>query len=124
MVEGERTLKVEGANTAEVAPSAHSAMISVAKLGRTSSRSQADTTKIKECRIIYRRIGSPEVPTGFAAAADPTPTQYIDPNAVVRQQIATGQMPKPDSKPEKDKDKDQPKPSPQTDKKNDEGWGM
>jgi len=39
VVEGERTLKVEGANTAEVAPSAHSSIISIAKLGWTSSRS-------------------------------------------------------------------------------------
>lgn len=120
VIEGERTLKVEGSKTAEVAPQAPSSIVSVAKFGRTSSRSMADTTKIKECRIIYRRIGSPEVPTGFAAAADPTPTQYIDPNAAERHRIATGQAAKADVKP----DKEQPKPSPQTDKKGDEGWGM
>ncbi len=119
VVEGERTLKVEGANTAEVAPSAHSAIISIAKLGRTSSRSQADTTKIKECRIIYRRIGSPEVPTGFASAADPTPTQYVDPNAAERRRIANGEAGK--------TEKDQPKASEQSSEpkpKADEGWGM
>ena len=119
VVEGERTLKVEGANTAEVAPSAHSAIISIAKLGRTSSRSQADTTKIKECRIIYRRIGSPEVPTGFASAADPTPTQYVDPNAAERHRIANGAAAK--------TEKDQPKASEQSSEpkpKADEGWGM
>lgn len=88
--QGERTLKIDGGHTAELAPQASSGLLSVAKLGRTSSRSQADTTKIKECRIIYRRIGSPEVPAGFSAAADPTPTQYIDPNAAERHRIATG----------------------------------
>ena len=122
VVEGERTSKVEGSRTAEVSPQSPSAIVSVAKLGRTSSRSTADTTKIKECRIIYRRIGSPEVPTGFAAAADPTPTQYIDPNAIERHRIATGQAAKPGK--DKDKDKDDPKPSPQEEEKGDEGWGM
>lgn len=88
--QGDRTLKIDGGHTAELAPQATSGLLSVAKLGRTSSRSQADTTKIKECRIIYRRIGSPEVPAGFSAAADPTPTQYIDPNAVERHRLASG----------------------------------
>ena len=119
VVEGERTLKVEGTKTAEVSPTTSTAIVSIGKLGRTSSRSLADTTKIKECRIIYRRIGSPEVPTGFAAAADPTPTQYVDPNAVERHKMATGEADK--------KSTDHPKPSPQGDeppKKGDEGWGM
>ena len=112
VVEGERVLKQEGSKTAEVSPQSPSSLISVAKFGRTSSRSTADTTKIKECRIIYRRIGSPEVPTGFAAAADPTPTLYVDPNAAERHKIAGGDAAKTD-----------PKASPQTDQKTDDGWG-
>ncbi len=119
VVEGERTLKLEGSKTAEVTPQSGTSIISIGKLGRTSSRSQADTTKIKECRIIYRRIGSPEVPTGFAAAADPTPTQYVDPNAVERHKMITGEADK--------KAADHPKPSPQGDetaRKADEGWGI
>ena len=99
VIQGERTLKVEGSKTAEVAPQGPSALLSVAKLGRTASRSMADTTKIKECRIIYRRIGSPEVPTGFSASADPIPTQYVDPNALERHKMATGDSDKP-AKPE------------------------
>ena len=116
VIEGERTEKVEGSRTAEVAPQAGTALINIAKLGRTSSRSTADTTKIKECRIIYRRIGSPEVPSGFAIAADPTPTQYIDPNAFERKKLATDGA-KPEAKPATP-----PTPSPQ--KPSDEGWGM
>ncbi len=114
VVEGERVLKQEGSQTAEVSPQSHAAIVSVAKLGRTSSRSQADTTKIKECRIIYRRIGSPEVPTGFASAADPTPKQYIDPNAIERNKIAGGDPAKPEAG--KDHDKEPPK-------QDDAGWG-
>ena len=119
VVEGERTLKVEGTKTAEVAPQTSTSIISVGKLGRTSSRSLADTTKIKECRIIYRRIGSPEVPTGFASAADPTPTQYVDPNAAERHRIATGEGDKADAKhPKASEQSNEAKP------KSDEGWGM
>ena len=124
VVEGERTLKVEGSKTAEVSPSAPSASISIGKLGRTSSRSLADTTKIKECRIIYRRIGSPEVPTGFAAAADPTPTQYVDPNAVERHRIANGESEKTTAKPGDDKAKASEQTSDAKAKSTDEGWGM
>lgn len=120
VVEGERTSKVEGSKTAEVSPQSSTGIINIAKIGRTSSRSTADTTKIKECRIIYRRIGSPEVPSGFAAAADPTPTQYVDPNALERHKIAVGEEAKAEAK--ADKKTEHPTPSPQ--KQDDAGWGM
>lgn len=117
--QGERTSKVEGANTAELAPQSASTILSVAKLGRTSSRSVADTTKIKECRIIYRRIGSPEVPTGFSPAADPTPTQYVDPNAAERHKLASGEDDKkPDTLPKLPEGEAKPHPSAQ-----ESGWG-
>ncbi len=83
VVEGERTLKLEGSRTAEVAPQVPAAVLSVAKLGRTASRSQSDSIKIKECRIIYRRSGGPDRLAGYADAAS-TPTQYVDPNAAGR----------------------------------------
>ena len=114
VIEGERTQKVEGSRTAEVSPQGGTSFINIAKLGRTSSRSTADTTKIKECRIIYRRIGSPEVPSGFVSAADPTPTQYIDPNAFERNKLSTGAA-KSEAKPATP-----PTPSPQ--KSSDAGW--
>ncbi len=119
VVEGERTLKVEGSQDRRGRAATATSIISVGKLGRTSSRSLADTTKIKECRIIYRRIGSPEVPTGFAAAADPTPKQYVDPNAAERHKIATGEADKPDAKHPKASEQ-----SPEAKPKSDEGWGM
>jgi hypothetical protein len=85
VVEGERTLKVEGSKTAEVSPQLPAALINVAKLGHSESHSQADTLKLKESRIVYRRTGAPDRPRGYAAAASLNPTQYIDPNAVERQ---------------------------------------
>jgi hypothetical protein len=84
VVEGERTLKVEGSNTAEVTPQLPAALLNVARIGHSESHSQADTLKLKECRIVYRRSGSPEKPTGYAEAAGLNPARYIDPNDVER----------------------------------------
>ena len=122
VVEGERTLKVEGSRTAEVSPQGTSTVLSVAKFGHSSSRSTADTTKIKECRIIYRRIGSPEVPSGFSSVADPTPTQYVDPNALERHKIATGEVTKPEAA-DKEKQKDKEKPAEAHPTPQDGTWG-
>jgi hypothetical protein len=87
VVEGSRTLKVEGSNTAELAPQLPTALINIAKLGHTASRSQADTLKIKECRIVYRRAEAidAEVQPGYADSASLAPAPYIDPNAEARQ---------------------------------------
>ena len=57
VIEGDRTLKVEGSGSAEVAPQISASLFKVVKVGRAASRSQADTVKIKECRIVYRRAG-------------------------------------------------------------------
>jgi hypothetical protein len=83
VVEGERTVKLEGSRTAEVAPQLPSIPLNVAKLGGASSSSQSDVVKVKECRIIYRRAGGPEKPRGYADASL-TPTLYVDPNAAER----------------------------------------
>ncbi len=88
VVEGQRTLKLEGSKTAEVAPQLPAAVLNVAKLGRTASRSQSDCVKIKECRIIYRRSGGTDKSLGYADA-ELTPTQYVDPNAADRRKAAT-----------------------------------
>src|SRR3954452_1624479 len=82
VIEGERTLKVEGSRHAEVEPELTNSLLKVAKLGHSASRTQADVVKIKECRIIYRRADGPE--KGYARAATLTPTLYVDPNAVER----------------------------------------
>jgi hypothetical protein len=107
VVEGSRLLKIEGSKTAEIAPQLPTELLKVARLGGTASRSQADTLKIKECRIIYRRI--PRVETShtedrgpakarirsgnrparieaadFAEQAAMTPAQYLDPNDAER----------------------------------------
>ncbi len=93
VVEGERTLKLEGSKTAEVAPQLPAAALNVAKVGRTASRSQSDSVKIKECRIIYRRSEGTDKSRGYADAAL-TPAQYVDPNAAGRLKAAE----KPESK--------------------------
>ena len=94
VVEGERQVKIEGSNTAEVAPQIPAALINVAKLGHSESRSQSDTTKLKECRIVYRRIGTSSGQNGYASAAGLNPTEYIDPNAIERQKKPGEDVPK------------------------------
>jgi hypothetical protein len=83
VIEGERTLKVEGSSSAEVSPQISKSLLKVVKLGHSASRSEAETVKVKECRIIYRRTDSAK-PTGYAGAATLTPTLYVDPNAAER----------------------------------------
>jgi hypothetical protein len=83
VIEGERTLKVEGSNSAEVSPQISNSMFKVLKLGHSASRSQAETVKVKECRIIYRRTECAK-PKGYAEAGTLTPTSYVDPNAAER----------------------------------------
>ncbi|MFO0958313.1 MAG: hypothetical protein U0800_12940 [Isosphaeraceae bacterium] len=80
VVEGSRTLVVDGKTSAEVGPTVPSTPIRVGTLGRTASRTQSDTLKIKECRIVYKKAGSPDPAPGFAAEPDLKPTCYIDPN--------------------------------------------
>ncbi len=82
VIEGSRTLTVKGTKTAELTPQFPAELVKIAQLGRTDSRSQADTLKIKECRIIYRKSLHRE--EGFALLPNLTPTQYVDPNAVER----------------------------------------
>jgi len=86
---GSRTLKVEGSKTAEISPQAPADFLSVAKFGRTASRSQSDITKIKECRIVYRRLGSAE-PRGYSADVALNPTRYLDPNDLARKKLEAG----------------------------------
>ena len=97
VIEGERTLKVEGSNSAEVSPQISKSLVKVLKLGRSTCRSEAETVKVKECRIIYRRSGSAK-PKGYAGAATLTPTLYVDPNAAERRKATEG--PKEKAKPQ------------------------
>jgi hypothetical protein len=87
VVEGSRTLKIEGSKTAEVGPQLPQELIKVARLGRTVSRCQADTVKIKECRIVYRRVSQAH-DGEFADRPTLTPTQYLDPNDAERRKAA------------------------------------
>ncbi|WP_406699362.1 hypothetical protein V5E97_10885 [Singulisphaera sp. Ch08] len=86
VVEGSRTLTINGSNSAEIQPTASSQLLAVGKLGRTSSRSQSDSLKIKECRILYRKAEQldPEAQIEYAERAMWTPAPYIDPNALDR----------------------------------------
>jgi len=97
VIEGERTLKVEGSNSAEVSPQISKSLLKVLKLGHSASRSEAETVKVKECRIIYKRIGSAQ-PKGYAGAATLTPTLYVDPNAALRRKAT--EAPKEKAKPQ------------------------
>ncbi len=81
VVEGSRTLTINGTNSAEIQPTASSQLLAVGKLGRTSTRSQSDSLKIKECRILYRKAEhlDPQSQLEYAERAMWTPASYIDP---------------------------------------------
>ncbi len=98
VTEGSRTLKIEGSKTAEISPQIPAEILKIAKLGRTSSRSQADIVKIKECRIIYRRTDHSEE-NAFSPDVECTPTRYLDPNDAERKKPAVHETPvaKPDN---------------------------
>jgi hypothetical protein len=86
VVEGSRTLTIKGSNSAEIDPATPSHIVSVGKLGRSTSRSQSDSLKIKECRIVYKRSNAASpLPRGdYAEQAAWNPGPYIDPNAADR----------------------------------------
>ena len=67
VVEGSRTLTVNGTNSAQLDTEGPVPLIKVGKIGRTASRTQADNVKIKECRIVYKKAGcqAAEPETGF-----------------------------------------------------------
>jgi hypothetical protein len=89
VAQGTRTLKIEGSRTAEIAPQVPAEILSIAKLGRSASRSQADVVDIKECRIIYRRAPRRRA-DAFATDAEVTPAQYVDPNKTDRKKTKAG----------------------------------
>jgi hypothetical protein len=109
VIEGERTLKVEGSNSAEVSPQISKSVLKVVKLGHSASRSEAETVKVKECRIIYRRAGSAN-PKGYAGAATLTPTLYVDPNAAERRKATVAPQEKTKAKGELKTDDNASKP--------------
>lgn len=86
--EGSRTLTVNGTHAAELDAASPRQLVSLGKLGRTSSRTQSDTLKIRECRIVYKKIESNESASKHDKYAEQpawTPTTYVDPNAKSRQ---------------------------------------
>lgn len=89
VVEGSRTLTLEGTHTAELSPQLPTELLKIAKLGRTAARRQSDSLKIKECRIIYRRTPAPSAP--YADQPTLTPTRYVDPNAGAPAPAAEGE---------------------------------
>jgi hypothetical protein len=84
--EGSRTLTVKGTHAAELDAAGPGKVLSVAKVGRTSSRTQSDTMKLKECRIVYKKAEpKPAAHMDYAEQASWTPSSYVDPNAPVRE---------------------------------------
>lgn len=84
VVEGSRTLTVDGSTKAEIQPQLPTALLKVGTLGRTASKKQSDQVKIKECRIVYKKAGGPK-PGAFASEPGLSPTPYVDPNAEARE---------------------------------------
>ncbi|WP_422928794.1 hypothetical protein [Singulisphaera sp. PoT] len=111
--EGSRTLTINGTNAAELATSDASKILSLGKIGRTSSRTQADTLKIKECRIVYKKTAPTEhvvrKPGEYTDQAVWNPSAYIDPNTPIRdgsaKKLADAGAKKKDGESDKDKDK-------------------
>ncbi len=103
---GSRTRTQQGSHTAEVSPQLPLALIQAIKLGGTSSTSLADTTTLKEARIIYHRRRAPGAEaTAFAAEPELAPKPYLDPNAAERAKSelaangANAEKPEPPAKP-------------------------
>lgn len=102
VVEGTRTLTVQGTSTAGVLPVLPATVL---QLGRSSCRSQADKMTLKECRIVYRRAGRAVGPVVYAPTATLKPTRYVDPNDPEHRpahvaDAAGGEKTKSDDKPE------------------------
>jgi hypothetical protein len=96
VVEGTRTLTLQGKTTAEVFPQLPTTLLSIGKLGRCDTRSQSDSLKITESRIVYRRAPNSVTTAAYADVATLTPTQYLDPNAIERRR---GVKEEPEKKP-------------------------
>lgn len=96
VVEGSRVLTLNGSNSAQVEAETVLPLLKVGKIGRTASRTQADNLKIKECRILYKKVGVEGTPPeiGFADRATLQPEPYIDPNAEARTHVVA--KPKPE----------------------------
>lgn len=96
VVEGSRTLTVNGTNSAQVEAATVVPMLKLGKLGRTATKTQADSVKIKECRILYKKSGCEDADpeSGFAERSTLSPEPYIDPNAEARSHVVA--KPKPD----------------------------
>jgi hypothetical protein len=84
VIEGSRTLKIEGSGTAEINPQVPAELLKIARFGRTRSRSQSDVVKIKECRIIYRRACD-SAENAYSFDMDLSPSRYLDPNETDRE---------------------------------------
>jgi hypothetical protein len=95
VVEGSRVLTTNGSGGAEVSAALPLPVLKIGTIGLTSSRNQADSVKIKECRILYKKAEPGVAPKGerYAEQASLTPTSYVDPNAIARKQ-AEGKGPK------------------------------
>lgn len=79
VVKGSRTMTYQGTNGAELMPHLPAADLVLGKLGRRTTRSQADKVKIEECRIVYRKASRPGSPSAYAALSTLTPTKYVSP---------------------------------------------
>jgi hypothetical protein len=86
VVEGSRTLTVGRTGSSELTPQISPHLLALVKVGGSVTRSQADTLRITECRIIYKKADAQTkgTPGGFAPEASLTPTCYLDPNTEAR----------------------------------------
>jgi hypothetical protein len=92
--EGERTVTTKGTNSAELDPGLSNSLL-VGKLGLSKSRSQSDSVKIKECRIVYKKAGPGAITLhgDYAEQVGWSPPPYVDPNAPARKSEAAEKGP-------------------------------
>lgn len=86
VVQGSRTLTVGATGSTEITPRVAS-HLTLLKVDGSTTRSEADTSSVTECRIIYRKAAHPSsgrALAGFAKEASLTPTCYLDPNTEAR----------------------------------------
>jgi hypothetical protein len=95
VIEGSRVLTTNGSGVAEVGPALPLPLMKIGTIGLASSKNQADSVKIKECRILYKKAEHPGAPraVAFAEQASLSPTSYLDPNALARKQAEKSEKP-------------------------------
>ncbi len=87
VVEGSRVLTTNGSGGVEVGAALPLPVLKIGTIGLTSSRNQADSVKIKECRILYKKAEPGGAPKGGSIRR----TGIVDPHDLRRPERARPQ---------------------------------